>query len=79
MLQNIEGSAEYGIIMSYYTGLIQLSFLPSEKAPVDISAVTSEEGEIKDEESTGDIQVILHSQLRAVHLIFNIRFEISLS
>ncbi|XP_075267385.1 dynein axonemal intermediate chain 1 [Opisthocomus hoazin] len=28
----------------------------AEKAPVDISAVTSEEGEIKDEESTGDIQ-----------------------
>ncbi|KFP31547.1 Dynein intermediate chain 1, axonemal, partial [Colius striatus] len=36
--------------------LIHLSFLSSEKAPVETSAVTSEEAEIKDEENTGDIQ-----------------------
>lgn len=64
--------------MSYYPGLIHLSFLSSEKAPVETSAVTSEETEIKDEESTGDTQVILHSQLRDVHFIFNMRFEIPL-
>ncbi|NXD84116.1 DNAI1 protein, partial [Halcyon senegalensis] len=40
----------------YYPGLILLSFLSSEEAPVETSAVTSEEPEIKDEESTGDAQ-----------------------
>lgn len=64
--------------MSCYPGLIHLSFLSSEKAPVETSAVTSEEEEVKDEESTGDTQVILHSQLRAVHFVFNMRFEIPL-
>lgn len=47
-------------------------------APDDTSAVTSEEAEIKDEESTADTQVILHSQPRAVYFIFNIRFEMPL-
>lgn len=64
--------------MSCYPGLFDLSSLSSEMAPDDTSAVTSEEAEIKDEESTADTQVILHSQPRAVYFIFNIRFEMPL-
>lgn len=64
--------------MSCNLGLFHLFSLSSETAPDETSAVTSEEAEIKDEESTGDTQVILHSQLRAVHFIFNIRFEMPL-
>lgn len=63
--------------MSYYPGLIHLSFVSSEKAPVETSATAPEEAEIKDEERTEDTQVILHSQLKAVHFLFNIRFEIT--
>lgn len=62
-------------IVSYYPTLIHLSFLSSEKAPSETSAVASEEAELKDEKSTEDAQVILHSQLRAVLFIFNIGLE----
>lgn len=61
-------------IVSYYPRFIHLSFLSSEKAP-ETSAEVSQEAEIKDEKSTEDTQVILHSQLRAVLFIFNIRLE----
>lgn len=52
--------------MSCYSRLIRLSFLSSEKtpveeenAPVEASAETTEEAEVKDEEPTGDAEVIL--------------------
>lgn len=61
--------------MSFYPGFIHLSLLSSEKPSLASSAVISEETEIKDEEGTEDTQVILQSHLRAVHFIFNIRFE----
>lgn len=61
--------------MSFYPGFIHLSLLSSEKASLETSAVISEETEIKDEEGTEDTQVMLQSHLRAVHFIFNIRFE----
>lgn len=62
--------------MSYYPRLIHLLFLLSEEASVETSAVTSEEAEIKDEESTGDTQVIVHRQLRAsiLFLILDLKF-----
>lgn len=62
-------------IVFCYPRFIHLSFLSSEKAPSESSAVVSEEAEIKDEKGTEDTQVILHSQLRAVLFIFNIRLE----
>lgn len=41
---------------------------------MEASAETTEETETKDEEPTGDAEVILYSQLRAIHFIFSISF-----
>lgn len=69
----------------YYSGLIHVSFLSSEQAPVEeeeapveppveVSAEASEEAETKDEEPTEEAEVILYSELRAVRFIFSISF-----
>lgn len=69
--------------MFCYSGLIHLSFLSSEKtpveeeeAPVEAPAEETEEGEAEGEgeEPTEDAEVILYSQLRAVRFIFSINF-----
>lgn len=67
--------------MSCYSGLNHVSLVSSEEAPpeeeeapVEASAEATEETETKDEEPTGDAEVSLYSQIRAVHIIFSISF-----